>query len=415
MGKKVETVENAIEVKNLHKSFRIPLDGGSTLKQRIVHFLKRQKGYREFSPLNGVDFEVKKGEFFGIVGRNGSGKSTLLKTIAGIYTADSGKLKVEGTLVPFIELGVGFNPELTGRENVYLNGALLGFSRDEMTAMYDEIVDFAELHDFMDERLKNYSSGMQVRLAFAIAIRAEGDILLLDEVLAVGDSAFQQKCFSYFHTLRRSGRTVVLVTHSMSAVQKFCDRALLLESGKVVQVGTSAEISELYDNLFIDDSNRKEKQKGTTENISDKKWSVVADVHLRSNGKEVSVVKLNEFFNMMIAVKALDVVEAGNIGINIRDERDQIVFSTDTKLHLGEFKLRPDDKYEAQIDILNMYTNGTYFVDVHVVDESRSTDAVVFKQRGILEFISAGAINHSHSLFHPTIKVRGNYAEKSEK
>ena len=188
----------AIIIKDVKKSFRIPLDKTSGIKQIVVNAFKRKKGYREFTALNGVSFEVKKGEFFGVVGRNGSGKSTLLKIMAGIYSPDSGGVAINGSLTPFIELGVGFNPELTGRENVFLNGALLGFSKDEMQGMYDEIVNFAELHDFMDERLKNYSSGMQVRLAFSIAIRANTDILMLDEVLAVGDDAFQQKCFNYF-------------------------------------------------------------------------------------------------------------------------------------------------------------------------------------------------------------------------
>lgn len=236
----------AIEVRNISKTFKIPLDGGRSLKQRIVHFLKRTKGYREFSPLDGVTFTVNKGDFYGIVGRNGSGKSTLLKTIAGIYVPDKGMVKIHGKLVPFIELGVGFNPELTGRENVYLNGALLGFSRKEIAAMYEEIVDFAELHDFMEEQLKNYSSGMQVRLAFSIAIRAKGDILLLDEVLAVGDSAFQQKCFDYFEKLKRERRTIILVTHGMDSVKRFCNKALLLESGKIKLIGSPEEVADQY-------------------------------------------------------------------------------------------------------------------------------------------------------------------------
>lgn len=239
----------AISVQNLHKSFRIPLDGGMNLKQKIVNVARGKKGYKDFSPLNGISFEVEKGDFFGIVGRNGSGKSTLLKTIAGIYTPEKGKITVNGILVPFIELGVGFNPELTGRENVFLNGALLGFSRDEMASMYDDIVEFAELEDFMDERLKNYSSGMQVRLAFSIAIRAEGDILLLDEVLAVGDEAFQRKCYDYFATLKSKKKTVILVTHSMSAVNRFCNKALFLNEGVIEYIGNPEEVAIRYSSL----------------------------------------------------------------------------------------------------------------------------------------------------------------------
>lgn len=238
--------ENAIVVKDLHKTFRLPHEQHSGLKQVIVNFSKRKKGYENQHVLKGVSFEIKKGEFFGIVGRNGSGKSTLLKLLAGIYAPDTGLVQINGSLTPFIELGVGFNPELTGRENVFLNGALLGFSRAEMEVMYDDIVEFAELSRFMDQKLKNYSSGMQVRLAFSIAIRAESDILLLDEVLAVGDEAFQRKCNDYFKTLKNNGKTVVLVTHSMDNVRKYCNKAMMLHNGKVVAYGSPDDIANEY-------------------------------------------------------------------------------------------------------------------------------------------------------------------------
>src|SRR5665811_1525893 len=189
--------EPAIIVKDLYKSFKLPNEQYSGVKQLLLNIFKRKRGYEVQHVLDNLSFEIKKGEFFGIVGRNGSGKSTLLKILAGIYVPDKGLVQINGSLTPFIELGVGFNPELTGRENVFLNGALLGFSHSEIDAMYDDIVDFAEIEKFMDQKLKNYSSGMQVRLAFSIAIRAKSDILVLDEVLAVGDAAFQQKCNTY--------------------------------------------------------------------------------------------------------------------------------------------------------------------------------------------------------------------------
>ena len=241
--------EVAIRVSNLHKSFRLPTEKANGLKQALFNRLKGVKGYTEQKVLRGIDFEVKKGEFLGIVGRNGSGKSTLLKTMAGIYVPEKGTVAINGMLVPFIELGVGVNPDLTGRENVYLNGALLGFSNAEMDKMYDEIVDFAELRPFMDQKLKNYSSGMQVRLAFSIAIRAQGDILILDEVLAVGDAAFQQKCNDYFRSLKGE-QTVVLVTHAMTSVREFCDRAILLENGKIVEEGDPEKVAKAYENLW---------------------------------------------------------------------------------------------------------------------------------------------------------------------
>ena len=238
--------EVAIKVENLTKTFKIPLEASNGIKQKLINVLKGVKGYREFTPLNDISFEINKGDFFGIVGRNGSGKSTLLKTMAGIYVPKSGSVTVNGSLVPFIELGVGFNPELTGRENVFLNGALLGFSHDEMEDMYQEIVDFAEIEEFMDEKLKNYSSGMQVRLAFSIAIQAKGDILLLDEVLAVGDEAFQRKCFNYFAELKRDNKTVVLVTHDMAAVQKYCTKAMMIDKGRIAYFGDVFRVADAY-------------------------------------------------------------------------------------------------------------------------------------------------------------------------
>ena len=249
MAKSNKNTEVAIRVSDVHKTFKLPTEKAGQLKRAIFNFLKGIKGYKEQKVLRGVDFEIKKGEFLGIVGRNGSGKSTLLKIISGIYVPDKGSVEINGKLVAFIELGVGFNPELTGRENVYLNGALLGFSNEEVTEMYDDIVNFAELRDFMDQKLKNYSSGMQVRLAFSIAIRAKGDILILDEVLAVGDAAFQKKCHDYFASLH-GNQTVVLVTHSMGQVVEFCDRAILIEDGKIKCEGSPSKVSKEYLNLW---------------------------------------------------------------------------------------------------------------------------------------------------------------------
>lgn len=236
----------ALEVKNLYKSFNLPTEQANGIKQAFLNWTKGVKGYKKQEVLKDISFTVEKGDFFGIVGRNGCGKSTLLKLISDIYSPDSGEVIVNGKLIPFIELGVGFNPELTGRENVYLNGALLGFSHDEVEDMYDEIVDFAELEQFMDQKLKNYSSGMQVRLAFSIAIRANTDILVLDEVLAVGDEAFQRKCFEYFKQIKKQKKTVILVTHDMASVRRFCNKAIMLESGKIVASGDPNEVANLY-------------------------------------------------------------------------------------------------------------------------------------------------------------------------
>lgn len=235
----------ALSVKNLHKHFKLPHERKSTLKEWVLHF--RKPTYEKFHALKDINFEVKRGEFFGIVGRNGSGKSTLLKIIGGIYQPSKGSVIVNGTLTPFIELGIGFNPELTGRENVFLNGAILGLTRKEILAKYDEIVDFAELEQFMDQKLKNYSSGMQVRLAFSIAIQAHNDILLIDEVLAVGDTAFQKKCFDVFKSIKASGKTVIFVTHDMSAVQEFCDRAMMIQDSRVLMIDNPRDVALRYE------------------------------------------------------------------------------------------------------------------------------------------------------------------------
>ena len=236
----------AVKVEHVSKFFKLPTESTQSLRTTMVNRFRGIKGYKEQHVLKDISFEVKKGDFFGILGRNGSGKSTLLKIISQIYYPEKGSVTVDGKLVSFIELGVGFNPELTGRENVYLNGALLGFSRDEIDAMYDDTVDFAELRDFMNQKLKNYSSGMQVRLAFSVAIKAQGDVLILDEVLAVGDEAFQRKCNDYFVERKKSGKTTILVTHDMGAVKKYCNKAVLIEHGLVKAIGNPENVANQY-------------------------------------------------------------------------------------------------------------------------------------------------------------------------
>ncbi|PLS23860.1 ABC transporter ATP-binding protein [Bifidobacterium imperatoris] len=243
----VDNRKTVLKVEHVAKSFRLPTEQASGLKQAIINWTKGISGFKMQHVLRDINFEVKEGDFFGIVGRNGSGKSTLLKLISGIYMPDKGSVTVNGKLVSFIELGVGFNPELTGRENVYLNGALLGFSHEEIDAMYNDIVEFSELSEFMDQKLKNYSSGMQVRLAFAVAIKARGDILVLDEVLAVGDEAFQRKCDNYFSQIKKDPtKTVILVTHSMDAVKKYCNKAILIKNGEIIVSGNQDDVADRY-------------------------------------------------------------------------------------------------------------------------------------------------------------------------
>ena len=236
----------AVKVDHVSKFFKLPTESTQSLRTSLVNRFRGIKGYKEQHVLKDISFEVEKGDFYGIVGRNGSGKSTLLKIISEIYIPEKGTVTIDGKLVSFIELGVGFNPELTGRENVYMNGAMLGFSTEEVDAMYDDIVEFAELGEFMNQKLKNYSSGMQVRLAFSVAIKAQGDILILDEVLAVGDEAFQRKCNDYFLERKNSGKTTILVTHDMGAVKKYCNKAVLIENGLVKVIGNPDDVANQY-------------------------------------------------------------------------------------------------------------------------------------------------------------------------
>lgn len=232
-------------VDRVQKRFEIPRDQVSTLKERALHPFRRSVT-DTLHALRGVSFAVEPGEFFGIVGRNGSGKSTLLKCLAGIYSVDSGRIYVNGRMSTFIELGVGFNPDLPARDNVLLNATMLGLSPREARKRFDSVIDFAELGDFVEMKIKNYSSGMLVRLAFAVMIHVDAEILLIDEVLAVGDASFQQKCYDEFERIRDSGSTVLFVTHDMSAVQRFCDRALLLEHGRPVVVGDPEHVGNRY-------------------------------------------------------------------------------------------------------------------------------------------------------------------------
>lgn len=245
----MELQKPIIELKDIKKSFFLPHEKHDTFIEYFSHPSRLfKKAGEQYEVLKDVDAKIYPGEFVGIMGRNGSGKSTLLKILAGIYVPTSGKVEVHGRMVPFLELGVGFNPELSGRENVYMNGIILGMKKKDLEKKYDEIVEFSELGKFMEAPLKNYSSGMQVRLAFSIAIMADADIYLLDEVLAVGDVAFQEKCFNVFRQYKKDGKTVVLVTHSPGSVKDFCDRALFLKDGVLQDLGSIDNVIEAYIN-----------------------------------------------------------------------------------------------------------------------------------------------------------------------
>lgn len=283
----------AIRVRDVKKDFHLPHHLDSSIKSRAINaFQKKDKSVDLHHALRGLDFDIKKGEFFGVIGRNGSGKSTLLKIISKIYMPTSGWTDYRGRLVAFIELGVGFNGELSGRDNVYLNAAMLGFSRGEIDQMYDEIVDFAELREFMDQKLKNYSSGMKVRLAFSVAIRAQADILILDEVLAVGDTAFKKKCYDYFKNLKEAHKTIVLVSHSMNLIRRYCDRAILIEDGKITYEGDAETVADRYNELFSTDSGSDIRPENSSVELIEYNGKVVKDkIHLDLKLRSDSAIK----------------------------------------------------------------------------------------------------------------------------
>lgn len=374
----------ALEVKNVSKSFRLPTEQASGIKQAVINRARGIKGYKEQHVLKDISFKVEKGDFFGIVGRNGSGKSTLLKLISQIYTPDSGSIKVNGTLVPFIELGVGFNPELTGRENVYMNGALLGFSREEVSKMYPEIVEFAELEEFMDQKLKNYSSGMQVRLAFSIAIKAQGDILVLDEVLAVGDESFQRKCFNYFAQLKREKKTVILVTHSMEQVQQFCNKAALIDKGHRLELGSPLDIATIYRDLNKSDNNQYEIDKNKDNLLKNKDISI-----------EPLIKKTASTLNFEIAITpTFDIIDPVITFLIMKDSGEIVYrFTTDEKINQS-IKMLREKTNVLNITIDNIFPNGIFEIQVGVKKRDRSAEYIVTEGLARFEIVNSGSYNN---------------------
>jgi ABC-type polysaccharide/polyol phosphate transport system ATPase subunit len=356
--------ESVIQVENLSKSFLIPHEKNTSLKQEFLSVFKKSKGYTHFKALEDINFEIKKGEFFGIIGKNGSGKSTLLKILAGIYIPDKGKVKIEGRLSPFLELGVGFNPELTARDNVFLNGAILGLSRKEVEEKFDEIIEFAELEEFVDMKLKNFSSGMQVRLAFSVAIQAHAEILLIDEVLAVGDAAFQEKCFKTFRKLKKEGRTIVFVTHDMTSVREFCDRAMLINDAKIETIGSVERAVQRYGEI-----NREIDQTTDMKFINENRWgnfkAKVEKIRISDKaGKPKKTFKVGDDLKISIDYSVKEPIKNPNIDFAIF--REDGIYCYDTNTELDKVKL---DKLEKGGTIALTYKNiplqrGNYFFKI---------------------------------------------------
>ncbi|MCL1877063.1 ABC transporter ATP-binding protein [Candidatus Saccharibacteria bacterium] len=396
----------AVTLSHVSKTFHLPLERASGIKQAFINRIKGIKGYKKQHVLKDISFTVEKGDFFGIVGRNGSGKSTLLKLISEIYTPDHGEIKINGTLVPFIELGVGFNPELTGRENVYLNGAMLGFSNTEVDAMYNEIVDFAELHDFMDQKLKNYSSGMQVRLAFSVAIKAQGDILVLDEVLAVGDEAFQRKCNEYFGSIKKDQtKTVILVTHSMESVRQFCNKAIMLENGQIVASGNPDKVASQYSKMFQNEYIMEKQNDASGGNIGNQISDVmIKSINIIQDERTTKVIKFREDFSIEFNIESGQKYEDLVMGVHVINQLGQDALSMSTR-SLKQFGLKAG-KNTIRFDVQNVFSEGGYYLNVAV--GFREYTKFLIQDHGISNFSIIGMDKAKYSpsgLFYPDVKI----------
>jgi ABC-type polysaccharide/polyol phosphate transport system ATPase subunit len=377
----------AIEVRDVGKTFRIPTHRIDSFKERATHPFTRVE-YREQHALRGVSFDVHEGEFLGIVGRNGSGKSTLLKIMSSIYRADSGRIRVAGRLAPFIELGVGFNPEMTSRDNVVLNGVMMGLDRREAGRRLDAVLDFAGLREFADLKLKNYSSGMMVRLAFAVMVEADADIMLVDEVLAVGDAEFARKCMDLFEARRRAGRTHVLVTHDMATVESICDRALLLEGGEVAHLGDPHETALRYFRV-----NFAREHASPEPDPSGGVWDVnvtPVDSWLENAaGERVGNVELGEPIRLRIVVQARRELGSPIFGIHVVDPRGNTVFGFNRMLS-GERDVVPEGgRVRIAGTIENRLLPGRYFVECFVARSRVQGDIALHRLR-LLEFVVYG-------------------------
>ena len=358
-----------IQVRGVSKDFVLPHLRSRTLKSHFVNML-RERTIEVQHALRDIDFDVMPGEFFGVVGRNGSGKSTLLKILAGIYAPTEGHVAAGGQLVPFIELGVGFNAELTGRENVYLNGALLGFSKAEVDEMYDDIVAFAELEESMDQKLKIYSSGMQVRIAFSVASRAKADILLIDEVLAVGDAAFQRKCFEHFRSLKKRGTTIVFVTHDMDAVREFCDRVILIEDSRLVAQGSAEDMAVQYTKLFNPTSH--EAQPAAEPQAKEKRWG---EGQVRYTDVVVpEVLNVGEALALELEATAERDVSEAAYGFMIRNSSGTPVLGTNSHLKKAQCgALKSGERVRITWSVPNVFSDGLHFVELAIGDRQGLT------------------------------------------
>ena len=362
-------------MRGVGKAFRIPHQQYHTLKERVLHPF-RSRTYDVLQTFHDLDLEIKQGEFFAIVGRNGSGKSTLLKCLAGIYRFDTGHAEVRGRLSPFIELGVGFNMELTARDNVMINATMLGLSRKQARERFDDIIAFAGLGQFLDLKLKNYSSGMVVRLAFSIAIEVDADVLLVDEVLAVGDAEFSQKCFEAFERLKREGRTIVLVSHDMSAVERFCDRAMLLEAGDLLALGDPHHIARQYNQINFGRLVHEKTEDG--ERYGDQAAAEIVTAWFENDaGEQITAIPQGEPLTVVTEVRFHTDLEDPIFALALRNDARATIFAT-SSLHehgpTGAF--RAGETHRVRLRMENHMAPSLYSVSPSVARAGGGADAI---------------------------------------
>ncbi len=369
------SAQSAVSVAGLSKTFRLPHQQYSTLKERVLHPL-RSSTFDELKAVQDITLEIAPGEFFGIVGRNGSGKSTLLKCLAGIYRADRGTIAINGRLSPFIELGVGFNSDLTARDNVIINAIMLGLTRRQARDRFDEVLAFAELEEFVDLKLKNYSSGMTVRLAFAVAIQVDADILLIDEVLAVGDISFQQKCYDEFHRMQRDGKTIVFVTHDMSAVERFCDRVALLERGAMVELGDPRDVTRAYNELNFGRLAHEPVDLGAAGAGSG--VTVVSDGWFENAaGRRVAALAHGELLRACFEVQFREAVDDPVLAITLRNEAGQTMIVARSDRHgAGSGSFAAGERAVACFEFVNWLAPSRYTLSPSVARGGTGADVL---------------------------------------
>ena len=407
-----------ISVEGVNKTFRIPLHKVESIKERAVHPFRRHQ-YRELHALRDINFEVRQGEFFGIVGRNGSGKSTLLKILASIYRADSGRVRVAGRLAPFIELGVGFNYDLTAFDNVVMNGVMMGLSRQEAAERLERVLEFAELEEFTELKLKNYSSGMMVRLAFSLMMQADADLMLIDEVLAVGDASFQQKCADAFSAMRDAGKTIILVTHDMGAVENFCHRAMLIEKGEVIEEGEPRDISRAYLRSNFAEQGVQVESLGFTEE-GEVVEEVNPDVEIQSrrvdawledeSGQRITNVEVGTPLRFGLTLEALKDLERPLFTFQMGNPNHVQVagFTKHLDLEEGQDDMVPSgDRITIRGEVINQLAPGRYIFSCFLTTKRGDPDRVV-QGIAMFEFMVFG-MNRSPGLIEAEADVKATF------